>query len=241
MVACGTWRELVFRVRLVLAESAPAWFWHVELENTGAAAVTCDLIHTQDIALAHYGAIRLNEFYVSQYVDHAPLEHASKGVAVASRQNQSMGGRCPWTVIGSLGRGVSHATDALQFHGFATRAGGRPAALAAGLPGKRLQHEHSMVAIQDSPFVLEPGRKVQRGFFAWFEADKPTATSAADVARIDSALSLPEAGCPSWPAEVSGSSPGPALFTSAPLLEACDLDEAGNPRRFRNRAASRGG
>ena len=25
--------------------------------------------------IAHYGAVRLNEFYVSQYVDHAPLDH----------------------------------------------------------------------------------------------------------------------------------------------------------------------
>ena len=36
-----------------------------------------------------------------------------------------MGGRHPWCVIGSLGQGVSFATDALQFHGLATRAGGR--------------------------------------------------------------------------------------------------------------------
>jgi 1,2-beta-oligoglucan phosphorylase len=226
MTACGERDGLVFRVRLVLAESAPAWFWHVELENTGPAAVSCDLIHTQDIALAHYGAIRLNEYYVSQYVDHAPLEHASKGVAVASRQNQSMGGRCPWTVIGSLGKGISYATDALQFHGFATRAGGRPAALAAGLPGKRLQHEHSLVAIQDAPLVLEPGAKLRRGFFAWFEADKPAATSAEDRVRMDAALSLPEAVCPAWPADSGESGSASGLFASAALLETQELGDA---------------
>ena len=33
--------------------------------------------------------------------------------------------------------------------GLATRAGGEPAALTSGLPGERLQHEHSLVAIQD--------------------------------------------------------------------------------------------
>src|SRR4051812_20495949 len=165
MVACGRWREIIFRVHLVLAESAAAWFWHVELENTGTTTVNCDLIHTQDIALAHYGAIRLNEFYVSQYVDHTALEHSSRGTAVASRQNQSMGGRCPWTVIASLAKGVSYATDALQFFGFNSRSGDQPAALTTGLPGKRLQHEHSMVAIQDSPIVLEPGARSLQGFF----------------------------------------------------------------------------
>ncbi len=226
MVARGMWGDLIFHARLVLAESAPAWFWHVELENIGTSPVNCDLIHTQDIALAHYGAIRLNEYYVSQYIDHAALDHKTQGVAVASRQNQSMGGRCPWTVIGSLGKGISYATDALQFHALAARIGDQPIALASGLPGKRLQHEHSMVCIQDASLVLEPGAKSQRGFFTWFEADKPTATSDDDIKKIDSALALPEAKCPPWPVDVLESRPAPALFTSALLLEAQELDEA---------------
>ena len=226
MVACGSWGDLVFRLRLVLAESAKAWFWHVELENTGDEAVTCDLIHTQDIGIAHYGAMRLNEFYVSQYVDHTPIAHAAKGVAVASRQNQAMGGRCPWTVIGSLGRAVSYSSDALQFHGLATRAGGEPAALASGLPAKRLQHEHSLVAIQDEPVVLAPGAKSQRGFFGGFEADKPDATSAEDAGWIDAALALPEAVCPPWPEEITGARPAASLFTMAGMLETADLDAA---------------
>jgi cellobiose phosphorylase len=225
MVATGSWGDLDFRVRLVLSENAKAWFWHVEVENTGTSAVTFDLIHTQDIAIANYGATRLNEFYVSQYVDHAPLDHPTAGVAIASRQNQSMGGRCPWTVIGSLGKAVSWSTDALQFHGLATRAGGEPAALTTGLPGERLQHEHSLVAIQDEPVTLEPGTKSQRGFFGWFEADKQNATSAADAAMIDSALALPEATCPPWPEESGGNDSAPSLFVSAPLLETEDLSE----------------
>ena len=226
MIAYGTWGDLAFRLRLVLAESAAAWFWHVELENTGAGAVACDLILTQDIAIAHYGAVRLNEFYVSQYVDHAPLDHPLAGVAVASRQNQSMGGRCPWTVIGSIGKAVSYSTDALQFHGLATRAGNQAVALENGLPGKRMQHEHSMVAIQDESILLEPGKKSQRGFFGWFEADKPTATSAEDAAMIDAALALPEAACPPWPEEMAAKVPAPSLFSSAPLLEAQELDDS---------------
>jgi cellobiose phosphorylase len=227
--ACLPWAnggDLVFRLRLVLAESASAWFWHVELENTGSSAVTCDLIHTQDLALAHYGAIRLNEYYVSQYVDHTPLEHPKQGCAVASRQNQSMGGRCPWTLIGSLGRGVGYATDALQIHGLVTRAGGEPIAFTSGLPGKRLQHEHSMVSIQDEPIVLAPGAKSNSGFFGWFEADKQTATSADDAKRIEAALALPEAASPQWPASTANPRPAESLFTGAPLLESLPLDES---------------
>lgn len=226
MVARGSWGDLDFRLRLILAESATAWFWHVELENKGSAAITCDLIHTQDLALAHYGAVRLNEYYVSQYVDHTPLDHPQHGVAVASRQNQSMGGRCPWTVVGSLGKAVSYATDALQFHRLVTRAGGKPPALQSGLPGTRLQHEHSMVCIQDESVVLKPGEKSTRGFFGWFAADKTTATCPADTASIDAALVLPEASCPAWPGEMSGAVPAVSLFNSAPWLEAEDLDAA---------------
>ncbi|QIF04319.1 hypothetical protein [Roseimicrobium sp. ORNL1] len=228
MTAMGNWAELTFRVRLVLAESSPAWFWHVEVENNGTEEVECDLVHVQDIALAHYGAIRLNEYYVSQYLDHTPLHHASRGVAVATRQNQSMGGRCPWTVMGSLGEGVAYATDALQVHGFSARTGDKPVALAVDLPGSRLQHEHSMPSIQDERLVLQPGARVRRGFFAWFEANKPEATATGDSRLIDSALALPEAACPPWPAEErhASSTVAAGLFASAPLLEALDLDNA---------------
>jgi cellobiose phosphorylase len=223
--AFGKWENLSFRVSLVLAQDKPAWFWHVELENNGTNSVSCDLIHTQDLALAHYGAVRLNEYYVSQYVDHTPLEHAEKGIAIASRQNQSMGGRCPWTVIGSLGRGVSFATDALQFHGLSTRAGGTATCLTGGLPGTRRQHEHSMACVQDEAFTLAPGARITRGFYGSFELDKPTATSAADVAFIDAALALPEAIAPVWIPPVAANCPAGALFSRAHLLQSLELDD----------------
>jgi len=226
VTASGEWENLSFRVSWVLAESAPAWFWHVEVENTGPLPVACDLIHTQDLALAHYGAVRLNEYYVSQYVDHSALEHPQRGITVASRQNQAMDGRCPWTVIGSLGRGVSYATDALQFHGLATRAGTMAAGLANGLPGCRHQHEHSLAAIQDEPFTLAPGTKIHRGFCGWFVADKPAATSAADVSWIDAALALPEATAPAHVAGDDSTRPARTLFASSILLETLDLEAA---------------
>ncbi len=226
MVATGRWRELAFRVRLVLAESACAWFWHVEVENTGTTTVTCDLIHTQDIALAHYGAVRLNEFYISHYLDHSLLDHPKSGVAVASRQNQAMGGRYPWTVIGSLGKALAWSTDALQFHGLETRAGRDAIALTSGLPASRLQHEHSLVAIQEQAFSLDPGAVSQRGFFGSFTADHPTATAPDDAASIDAALALPDALCPPWPEETVRLRPSASLFTAASLLESEDLDEA---------------
>lgn len=225
MIARGKWKDLVFRLRLILADSASAWFWHVEVENQGAAAVTIDLIHTQDLALAHYGAIRLNEYYVSQYVDHTALEHAAHGAVVASRQNQSMGGRFPWTMIGSLARAVSYATDALQVYGLSRRDHGESTFLTNGLAGSRLQHEHSMVAIQDESVVLESGAVTQRGFVGWLVADKPSATTPDDVTCMDDALALAEAICPPWPDDGGADVAAASLFTTAELLAACELDD----------------
>jgi len=70
----------------------------------------------------------MNEYYVCHYLDHTPLFQPLRGYAVATRQNLGVGGRIPWAVIGSLRRGASFATDALQLHGLATRAArGSPA------------------------------------------------------------------------------------------------------------------
>jgi hypothetical protein len=52
LVAQGEWREIRFRVALVLAKSVPAWFWHVALENVGRDAQTVDVVHAQDCARA---------------------------------------------------------------------------------------------------------------------------------------------------------------------------------------------
>ena len=194
----GEWSGLRFRVSLALAASAPAWFWHVVLENAAGASCRVDLVYAQDVALANYGAVRLNEYYVSQYVDHTPLKHPSLGAVLAVRQNLAVGGRHPWLCIGSLRYGESFCTDALQLHGLSTRAGGSPAALEAErLPGVRRQHEHSMAVLQDAPLSLAAGASAALGFFAWLEPDHPGVSGAADLGFADRALALREADA-SW-------------------------------------------
>jgi 1,2-beta-oligoglucan phosphorylase len=44
LTLAGAWQGIRFTVSLVLAEKAPAWFWHVALENAGDHAATLDLI-----------------------------------------------------------------------------------------------------------------------------------------------------------------------------------------------------
>jgi cellobiose phosphorylase len=232
--ASGTWQGIRFELSLRLARTAPAWFWHVELENTGSRPETLDLIWAQDVGLADYAAVRLNEYYVSHYVDHTPLSHPERGAVLAVRQNQPMGGRHPWLLVGSLGRAESFATDALQLHGLGTRTGRAPAALCARrLPGERLQHEHSMAVLQEAPLELAPGARCATGFFAWFESHHPTASSEADLAYVDRALRLAEAQPPAGGERASiGSPAAPTLFSAAPLLECLDLGEEDLARLF---------
>ena len=233
LLGSGSWQGIDYAIALALAQSTKAWFWHVRLENTTASAQEVDLTYAQDIALAAYGAIRLNEYYVSQYLDHTPLRHPKYGYMIATRQNLAVDGRNPWCLIGSLRNGRSFATDAKQFHGLASRVGAAPEGMTGDLPDRRLQHEHAMVVIRDETIRLEAGGSAGAGFFGLQVQNHPEATSPADVDLARIAMELPEA----QPAGVSlspepggirsgatvGSSPNATLFSSAPLLNGLDL------------------
>jgi cellobiose phosphorylase len=233
LVGVGSWQGINYSIVLALAASAPAWFWHVRLENSTATARELDLTYAQDVALASYGAIRLNEYYVSQYLDHTPLHHPHHGYMVATRQNQAVEGRFPWCLIGSLREGHAFATDAKQFHELSARAGQPPIGLSGELPNRRLQHEHAMVVVRDVPIRLEPKGQATAGFFGLYLENHPEATSPADIEQARSVLELPEAksdgagggGAPPLGTPTrSGVSDNRTLFSSAPLLQSLDLD-----------------
>ena len=225
LVGSGSCLGIDYSIALVLAQKATAWFWHVKLENTSCVAQELDLTYAQDLALAPYGAVRLNEFYVSQYVDHTPLSHAERGTHIASRQNQAADGRHPWSLIGSLRKAVSFATDAMQFHGLASRKGDAPVGLTADLPDRRLQHEHSMAVLRDARLQLPANGSVTAGFFGSFVADHAEATSPRDLDRVRDVLALPEAAPPAFAASpVRSASRSATLFSSAPMLDVDDLD-----------------
>jgi cellobiose phosphorylase len=230
----GTWCGIEYSLALVLADSAPAWFWHLRLENTTSRVLQVDLSYAQDLALAPYGAVRLNEYYVSQYLDHTPLRHAAHGVVIATRQNLAVDQKIPWCLIGSLREASSFATDALQFHGLASRRGDSPDGLVNELPGRRLQHEHAMVVLRDVPLRLQPQLQAAAGFFGCFQSDHPAATSDADLAVVREVLALPEAVLAPAAAAKTASArpPNPpkppnlaTLFSSAALINGLDLDD----------------
>jgi 1,2-beta-oligoglucan phosphorylase len=224
LVGIGYWQDISYTIALVLAQTSPAWFWHIWLENLSDSQATVDLTYVQDLALAPYGAVRLNEHYVSQYLDHTTLKHGRRGLLVASRQNQAADGCNPWSLIGSLRNGVGCATDAKQFHGLASRSGGVPIGLEGDLPGRRLQHEHSMVVIRDEQMRLEPRAAVVAGFFGSYLPHHPEATAEADLAHVDAVLTIPEASPVDFPSSAAAAPVAATLFSSAPMLDVLDLD-----------------
>ncbi|MEK8050000.1 hypothetical protein AACH10_07105 [Ideonella sp. DXS22W] len=255
---CGRWQGLALRLRLLCSQgdaaAAAGWYWHLSVRNDGPAARTLDLIHVQDLGLAAYAGIRLNEHYVSHYLDLAPLPHPRCGTVLAARQNLAVAGRHPWAVVGSLRQGVSFATDMRQLAGAARRAGQLPQGVQRGLPGQRLQHEHALAAVQDAPLTLAPGAHATLGFFVRVLADHPAATARPDLAAVDAALAQAEAQPTGWAADalpaagpegVDGAAAGTpeSLFSAAPLLATLPLDDAELARLFgpRRRQAERAG
>ncbi|GAB6066760.1 hypothetical protein JCM13664_00780 [Methylothermus subterraneus] len=217
-----------FCLSLVLAESDPVWFWQLVLENQEAAPCTLDLIYVQDLGLARYELVRINEYFLSHYLDHTPLWHPRLGWAIATRQNLLQDGRHPWCLIGSLTQAVSFATDALEVFGLSLRAGQPPVGIARGLSGTRRQHEHSVVALQSAPLTLAPGEKGVLGFFGGFQPDHPQASSLADLEFADRTLALRPS-----PIEAAGEEElACSLFAVAPALASLNLGEAELAAKF---------
>lgn len=221
----GDWDGLAVRLQLRLAADAAVLFWHLQLHNASSQACEVAPVLLQDVGLADYGAVRTNEFYVSHYLDLQPLQHDTHGVLLAVRQNQPQRGQHPWLLAGSLSRAARYATDAAQVWSPAAPEGTVPPALQAGLPNRRLQQEHAMVALEDEAVRLAPGQDRHAGFFLGLVAHHAEASGPDDLAWLAPWLQLPEAR-PGAPLDTPGHVPARSLFASAPLLRSHDLDAA---------------
>jgi CRISPR-associated protein Csx3 len=230
--ASGEWEGLRYAVSFRLAQGSPAWFWHLAVENTGTSEVVVDVVLTHDPGLAPYGAVRNNEFYVSQYLDLTPVSTA-QGTAIAVRQNMP-GATVPWMLIGSLKEGRGWATDTLQLVRGGRRPGVPAALSCAELPSHRLQHEHALVVLQDAPVTIAAGERHRTGFYGVFSPDHPDATTDADAAWAADVLAQPEADpggsadgaldAARDVAEGAGHPASKALFSTAPPFDSDDLD-----------------
>ncbi len=184
----GSVDGLDYRCTLRLAARQSTWFWTVQVANASGRRMSVDAVLAQDVGIAHEAAVRSNELYTSQYIDHTILEDEDLGFLVCSRQNLPQGGAFPWLMHGCLDRAVGFLTDGFQFYGLDYKATNVPAALLRPrLPNRNYQYELALPTLQSRALSLAPGAAGEIRFFAAFEADHPAASSAADAARARAA------------------------------------------------------
>lgn len=147
------------------------WFWDVKLKGQDADV---DLVYGQDVGIADIGAVRSNEAYLSQYIDHAVFEDDSKGYVVCSRQNQPQGGEFPYLQQGSLTKATSFSTDGFQFFGLSYKETNQPESLSREqLSNEIYQYEFAYTALQSERVKLSGEARFV--FYGLFKSNHPDA------------------------------------------------------------------
>ncbi|CAM4442460.1 cellobiose phosphorylase [Paenibacillus macerans] len=164
------------RCRVVLTlDPRGVWFWDVRL--AGQTPYEIDVVYGQDVGIAEQGAVRSNEAYLSQYIDHAVFRHARWGMVVCSRQNQPQRGKFPYLQQGSLTGAIGFSTDGFQFFGLSYKETDRPEALARpDLAGDIYQYEFAYTALQSKRQILSGEARFV--FYGLIQEDHPAAIEA---------------------------------------------------------------
>jgi 1,2-beta-oligoglucan phosphorylase len=223
---------------LRLAGRQPTWFWTISLANATGRRLGLDAVLAQDLGIANEAAVRSNELYTSQYIDHTILEDEDLGFLICSRQNLPQDGAFPWIMHGCLDGAVGFLTDGFQFYGLDYKATNIPAALGRHrLPNRNYQYELALPTLQSRSVSLPPRATGEIRFFAAFEADHPEASSAADAGLARAAgkafrsrrraaigpAALPRPVGPTVRPRPAGLFDAPVLFASRDL-EPADLE-----------------
>ncbi|MGM0217306.1 GH36-type glycosyl hydrolase domain-containing protein [Enterococcus sp. AZ126] len=146
----GQFLGVSYQVDFRLAETG-IWFWQVTLSGSGQKV---EVIYGQDLGNATKGAVRSNEAYMSQYLDH----HVTKEngtITISSRQNQPQDGHFPVIEQGSLNPLVSFSTDGYQFFGREYKETNQAKAFKQEyLSNEVYQYEFAYIALQTEIYEL---------------------------------------------------------------------------------------
>lgn len=152
----GQFLGINYRVDFQISETG-IWFWQVNLTGSGQKV---DVLYGQDIGNATKGAVRSNEAYMSQYVDH----HVSKeegSITISSRQNQPQDGNFPVVEQGSLNSLVAFSTDGYQFFGRHYKETNQVQALKQDfLANEVYQYEFAYIALQTQTCIVSEETKI---------------------------------------------------------------------------------
>lgn len=174
----GTAENIEYQV-IFTPTAQGAWFWDVKLKGQDADV---DLVYGQDVGIADIGAVRSNEAYLSQYIDHAVFEDQSKGYVVCSRQNQPQGGKFPYLQQGAITKAASFSTDGFQFFGLSYKETNQPESLSREqLSNEIYQYEFAYTALQSERLKLSG--EAQFVFYGLFKQDHPEAITSLEFTK----------------------------------------------------------
>ncbi|MEK8127653.1 glycosyl hydrolase family 65 protein [Paenibacillus filicis] len=167
------------------------WFWEVQIKGADAEV---DIVYGQDIGLADQGAVRSNEAYLSQYIDHAVFNRGQQSYAVCSRQNMPQQGKFPYLQQGGISPVAGYSTDGFQFFGLSYKETNEPEALSrAKLASEVYQYEFAYTALQSERVKLNGA--AQFVFYGLFRPDYPAAVTALEFdTEVQDAWKLAQAG-----------------------------------------------
>ncbi|KAF6583644.1 cellobiose phosphorylase [Paenibacillus jamilae] len=149
------------------------WFWDVTLQGDDVEA---DIVYGQDIGIADTAAVRSNEAYLSQYIDHTVYHDEQRGYTVCSRQNQPQSQAFPYIQQGSLTRTVGYSTDGFQFFGLSYKETNEPEALRRDtLANEVYQYEFAYTALQSERVKL--AGEARFTFYGLFQPSHPAAVT----------------------------------------------------------------
>lgn len=225
---------LEYELTCNLAKDTNLWLWQVKLSNASATEISYDLIYAQDVGIADVGALRTNEAYTCQYIDHAALSHPTLGYALASRQNvaQTIDGAAsfPWLLQGGLNKVVNYSTDGFQFYGLSYRETNIPQALInSNLPSSCLQYEFALTGLQQEKNTLAAGEQAESAFFAYFMPDHAEISSVADLQYYAQASEFAQTTAKFVPSQKFA--PVSSILNTAQMLKVDDLG-AGDLAQF---------
>jgi CRISPR-associated protein Csx3 len=212
--------NLTASVQLCLHPELPVLYRVCRAENKGVHPVMLDWMAGQDVGLADPGALKSNEAYVCQYLDHKIVDHSTAGKVVFSRNN--LHPKNPFMASFCMEGAVSASTDGYQFFGAESKMDGTPTALGAQTLENRVrQYEFAYAALQSRQIELQPGQSCETVFALYLVDEHHDVSSSADLEFIDHALKeeLP-ALAGSTTAAFSN-----AFFATTPLMPVQELSD----------------
>ena len=184
---------------LRIHDSGKGWDLIVAVDNQADAPFTWRAFHGLDVGLSHVEALRINEAYVSQYLDHRALDHADYGKVVASRQNLEVDGKHPVLLQACLSGCEELATDGRDvFGGPLERSNLLPLRMREGsqrMPGVK-QGEMSYVAMLSDDLSAAEGARSICQFVGVLVEDHQEPTSDETLHHLDQVSSADGADRP---------------------------------------------